>query len=154
MIGTIRKHSRWLWWYHRLASRLFPLSIGARRRQRATAVAAADAGDLGSIAGRKVTPDAYLSVKAEVYIEHWLNTHRWPDRDPNYSEADLERDIYLRLMLIQKAEDLGIHIGNDAVATMANEILSSPASLQAFGINGQSRAAGGFCESRFCSRRT
>ena len=35
----------------------------------------------------------------------------------------MEREIYLRLMLIQKANDLGIHVGDDAVATMANEML-------------------------------
>jgi hypothetical protein len=96
------------------------------------------AGGLGSIAGRKITPDAYARAKAEVYIEHWLNTHRWPERDPNYSAADLKRDIYVRLMLIQKAEDLGIHVGNDAVIATANQILSSPNLAQAFGISGQS----------------
>ncbi|HXR48459.1 MAG TPA: peptidylprolyl isomerase [Candidatus Limnocylindrales bacterium] len=143
MIGTIRKHSKWLWWFIAGLTIISFIYWGSAPATRNSG-GGRGSGDLGSIAGRKVTPDAYLSVKAEVYIEHWLNTHRWPDRDPNYSEADLERDIYLRLMLIQKAEDLGIHIGNDAVATMANNILSSPALLQAFGINGQAVPLEGF----------
>lgn len=143
MIGTIRKHSKWLWWFIAGLTIISFIYWGAAPATRNSG-GGRGASDLGSIAGRKVTPGAYLGAKAEVGIEHWLNTHRWPERDPNYTEADLERDIYLRLMLIQKAEDLGIHIGNDAVATMANEILSSPALLQAFGINGQAVPLEGF----------
>lgn len=143
MIGTIRKHSKWLWWFIAGLTIISFIYWGSAPATRNSG-GGRGSGNLGSIAGRKVTPDAYLSVKAEVYIEHWLNTRRWPDRDPNYSEADLERDIYLRLMLIQKADDLGIHIGNDAVATVANNILSSPAMLQAFGSNGQAVPLEGF----------
>ncbi|HKW30607.1 MAG TPA: SurA N-terminal domain-containing protein [Verrucomicrobiae bacterium] len=142
MIGTIRKHSKWLWWFIAGLTIISFIYWGAAPATRNSA--GGRSGDLGSIGGQKVTPDAYLGVKAEVYIEHWLNTHRWPDRDPNYSAADLQRDIYIRLMLIQKAEDLGIHIGNDAVIATANQILSSPNLIQAFGINGQSVPMAGF----------
>jgi hypothetical protein len=139
MIGTIRKHSKWLWWFIAGLTIISFIWWGAAPATR-NGGGGRGSSDKGSIAGRKVTPDVYLSVKAEAYIEHWLNTrpHRWPDRDPDYSEADLERDIYIRLLLIQKAEDLGIHIGNDAVATMAKAILSSPALVQEFGNNVES----------------
>jgi peptidyl-prolyl cis-trans isomerase D len=137
MIGTIRKHSKWLWWFIAALTIISFIWWGAAPATH-NAGGGRGSGDLGSIAGRKVTPDAYLGVKGEIYIEHWLNTHRWPDRDPGYSKADLERDIYIRLMLIQKAEDLGIHIGNDAVVTAAKVILSSPTLVQAFGNNVES----------------
>ena len=35
----------------------------------------------------------------------------------------MAREIYIRLMLLQKASDLGIHVGDDAVATTASEML-------------------------------
>ena len=57
-------------------------------------------------------------------------------------------------MLIQKADDLGIYVGDDAVATAANEILSIRRNWFA-SLGGQrpTRAAGQFCESRFCNRK-
>jgi len=100
--------------------------------------------DLGSIAGRKVTLDAYLSAEHEVYIFYWFRYHQWPDRDPNVSAIDLRREIYMRLMLIQKGQDLGIHIGSETAATAAKEILSSPGLVQALGVNGQSVPLDGF----------
>jgi len=137
MIGTIRKHSKWLWAVIIVATVISFLYWGAAPVTRNNN-GGRGSSDLGSIAGQKVTPAAYSSVRAEVYIEYWLNTHRWPDRDPNYSQADLQRDIYIRLMLIQRAEDLGIHISSDAVATAAKAILSSPKLVEAFGDNVES----------------
>jgi len=102
------------------------------------------AGDLGSIAGRKITMDAYLGAEHEVYIYYWFRYHQWPDRDPNFSAADLRREIYLRLMLIQKGQDLGIQVGDEAVASAAKEILSLPGLVQALGVNGQTVPLDGF----------
>jgi hypothetical protein len=96
------------------------------------------AGDLGSISGQKVTPAAYIGVQHEVYIFHLLNYGAWPDKDPNFSREDLERQIYIRLMLIQKADDLGIQAGDDAVATAANGILHSPELIRTLRLNGES----------------
>jgi hypothetical protein len=141
MIGTIRKHSGWLWGIIIVATVVSFLFWGAAP---ATRNSGGGAGNLGSIAGRKVTPDAFFGAEHEVYIYHWLRFQQWPDRDPNYSEADLRRDVYVRLMLIQRGQDLGIHIGDDVVASTANEILSSPSLAQALGINGQSVPLDGF----------
>ena len=100
--------------------------------------------NLGSIGDRKITLDQYLVAQHEVYIFDWLRFHQWPDRDPNISAADLRRDIYMRLMLIQRGQDLGIQIGDEVVATAANEILSQPGLVQALGVNGQSVPLDGF----------
>ena len=39
-------------------------------------------------------------------------------------------------MLIQKANDLGIYVGDDAAVTAANEILRSPELARALGVSG------------------
>lgn len=93
-------------------------------------------GDLGSINGKKITPDAYAGVKKEIYLFHLFNYGTWPDKDPNFSKADLDKQIYVRLMLIQKANDLGIHVGDDAAVTAANGILHSQELIRALGVNG------------------
>ncbi|MGB7769328.1 MAG: SurA N-terminal domain-containing protein [Verrucomicrobiia bacterium] len=136
MIGTIRKHSTWLWGIIIVATIITFVFWGTNPG--GSNAGGGAVGNLGSIAGRKVTPDAYFGVERETYINHWLRYHQWPERDPNYSAADLRRDIYLRLMFIQKGEELGIHIGDDVVATVAKDILSSPDLARAFGYDGRS----------------
>jgi hypothetical protein len=100
--------------------------------------------DLGQIAGRKITPEAYGVAENEVSLFHWFRYHQWADRDPNYSAADFQRDTYLRLLLIQSGQDLGIYIGDDAVVTAANEILSTPGLARALGVDGQTVPLDGF----------
>jgi hypothetical protein len=88
-------------------------------------------GDYGSIYGHKIMPNAFRDAEAEVYLNYYLRTGAWPGKSPNISQKDLDEQIYMRLMLVQKAEDLDIHITDAAAATVASEILRS------FGRNGQ-----------------
>jgi len=132
MIGTIRKHSKWLWAIIivvTIITFVFWMNPGGRNGDGGTMR------DLGSIDGQKVTLDNYLGARNEVFIFHWFRYNQWPDRDPNFSQTDLQRELYVRLMLIQQGEKLGIHVGDDAVATAAKEILSSPGLTRAFGLD-------------------
>ena len=90
-----------------------------------------DNGDLGSIYGRKITPEAFRDAEAEVYLDYFLKTGGWPSKNPNISKRDLDEQIYIRLMLVQRAEDLGISISDATTATAAIEMLHS------LGRNGQ-----------------
>jgi hypothetical protein len=144
MIGTIRKHSKWLWWFIAGLTIISFIYWGAAPATRNSGGARGGASDLGSIAGRKVTPEAYYGAQNEVDLYHWLRFRQWPDRDPNYSAADRQRDTYVRLLLIQKGQDLGIYVGEDAVVTAANEILSNPGLAQALGVDGQTVPMDGF----------
>jgi SurA N-terminal domain len=136
MIGTIRKHSKWLWGIIATLTIISFLWWGAAPASRNSG--GGRAGDLGSIAGRKVTPDEYAQAERDVYIYHWLSTRQWPDRDPNVTPQDLRREVYFRLMLLQEGRNLGIYVSDDAVATAAKVILSAPVLVQALGVNGQS----------------
>jgi parvulin-like peptidyl-prolyl isomerase len=135
MIGTIRKHSKWLWGIIATLTIISFLWWGAAPASRNSG---GRAGDLGSIAGRKVSADEYAEAEREVYIYHWFRYHQWPDRNPNFTTADLRREIYVRLLLLQAGRDLGIHIGDEVVAMAAKEILSAPGLAQALGLNSQS----------------
>ncbi|HVU27596.1 MAG TPA: peptidylprolyl isomerase [Verrucomicrobiae bacterium] len=129
MIGTIRKHSKWLWVVIATVTIISFLGWSAYVRTNNGGPAASN--DLGSIYGKKVSPQAFDEMRNEVYLFYLFNTGEWPDKNPNISKSDLERQIYIRLMLAQKAETLGIHVSDDAVVNAATAILHS------FGRNGQ-----------------
>jgi hypothetical protein len=132
MIGTIRKHSKWLWWIIAGLTIISFIYWGAgtsRMRGDGREVAR---GDYGSIYGHKITEQAFFEARNEFFLFYWFRSGgEWPDHNPNFTDAVLQREIYVRLMLMQKAHDLGIHISDDAVVTAANEFLRS------IGRNGQ-----------------
>jgi len=125
MIGTIRKHSKWLWLVIIIATVISFIYWGA-----GTSRMSSDRGmvrqNFGSIYGHKVTEQAYYEARNDFYLFYWFNYGlEWPDRNPNFTDATLQREIYIRLMLLQKAADLGIHVDDDEVVTVANGLLRS-----------------------------
>ena len=132
MIGTIRKHSGWLWFIIIAATVISfiywgagPSRMGGDGGGRVARV------DFGSIYGHKVTQQAFIDARNDFDLFYWFRTGEWPGKNPNFSEAELDYEIYKRLMLAQKANDLGIYVGDDEVVTVANEM------LRAIGRNGQ-----------------
>ena len=132
MIGTIRKHSKWLWLIIIVATVISFVFWGAGP-SRLTRGGGGEyvSGDLGSIYGHKITLDAYHNAQAGFWLSYWRSSGEWPDKNPNLSGTELEREVYLRLMLIQKANDLGIYASDEQVVAAANEMLRS------LGRNGQ-----------------
>ena len=121
MIGTIRKHSKLLWWS------IVPLTVisfiywcagPSVRNGRG-----GGPGDYGSLYGHKITLEEFRDAQAEVYLDNFFRTGVWLNENSNVSEKDLMEQIYLRLMLIQKAGDMGISVGDDAVVTAADSYL-------------------------------
>lgn len=132
MIGTIRKHSKWLWLIIITATVISFIYWGAGpSRMGGGSDGRVASGDFGSISGHKVTQQAFIDARNDFYLFYWFRSGEWPDKNPNFSEPELDREIYIRLMLAQKANDLGIYAGNDEVVTVANEM------LRALGRNGQ-----------------
>jgi hypothetical protein len=126
MIGTIRKHSKWLWLIIITATVISFIYWGAGpSRMSGGSGGRVASGDFGSIYGHKVTQQAFIDARNDFYLFYWFRAGEWPDKNPNFSESDLDREIYIRLMLAQKANDLGIYVGNDEVVTVANEMLRS-----------------------------
>src|SRR5208282_3114533 len=129
MIGTIRKHSKWLWWFIAGLTIISFIYWGAGPTARSGGGRVS--GDFGMIYGRKITQEDYVEGRNEYYIFYRIHYGEWPDKNPNLSRNDLEREIYVRLLLDQKAEDLGIYIADTNVVAAADEMLHS------FGRNGQ-----------------
>jgi hypothetical protein len=96
--------------------------------------------NFGTIYGKKVTPEDYAEAKREFYLYYFFNYGEWPDKNTRLSATDLDREIYVRMMLTQKAGDLGIYVGDDAAASAAARMLRS------LGRNGQTVPEGEFVE--------
>ena len=125
MIGTIRKHSKWLWLIIIVATIISFVFWGAGPSRLNNGGGGAATGDYGTIYGHKVTQQAFFDARNEFYLFYWFRSHEWPDANPNFTETELANEVYVRLMLLQKAADLGIHVSDDSVVTAANEMLSS-----------------------------
>ena len=124
MIGTIRKHSKLLWWTVGSLTVVSFLYWGAAP-SRTGGRGGRDSGNYGSIYGHKITPEAFRNAEDEVYLDSFFKTGTWPNKTPNVSERNLREQIYVRLMLIQKAEDLGVYVGDATAAAAAIEVLHS-----------------------------
>ena len=136
MIGTIRKHSKWLWWIIAGLTVISFLYWGAAPATRNIGIGGA--AGYGSLYGHKITAQEFEDARREFYLYYWLRNHEWPDRNPNIKNQELEQQIYLRLMLTKKAESLGIHVTEKTAADAASEMLQSPGLSKALGLSSQS----------------
>lgn len=120
MIGSIRKHSAWLWWLIAIATIVafvgWNINPGTRN-------GSGRSGGLGMLYGKPVTEDQVEAAKREFEIDFWLRNHEFPNQ--SVSRAEMDQAIYQRLMIKAKAQELGIHVGPEAQATAANNILAS-----------------------------
>jgi len=122
MIGTIRKHSSWLWW---LVAGLTIISFIYWGASPATRNGSGRSAGYGMIYGQKITADDYAAAQREFLLFYWQRNGAFPEKNPNFTRTDLERETYVRLMLAAKARELGIHVSDDAQVAAADEFLRS-----------------------------
>jgi peptidyl-prolyl cis-trans isomerase D len=135
MIGTIRKHSQWMWWIIIVAIIITFVYWGSAIN--GGGGSRGGRGNFGVINGETVSQSSFFDAQREVMLSHFFGTGEWPDggrKNPNF---DLEREIYFRLLLIQKQNELGIVVGDEAVAKTAAERMralnrGNPVPLEAF----------------------
>ena len=119
MIGTIRKHSTLLWWTVGSLTVISFIWWGASVPTRGGGVSV---GNYGSIYGKKVTMQEYADAQHEFYLFYWFHNREWPTK---MQSSEMEREIYIRLMLSRKAEQLGIDASDEAAATVGLDMLRS-----------------------------
>ena len=136
MIGTIRKHSKWMWWVIIVAIIITFVYWGSAINGGGGG-SRGGRGNFGVINGETISQGSFFDAQREVMLSHFFATGEWPDggrKNPNF---DLEREIYFRLLLIQKQNELGIVVGDEAVAKTAAERMralnrGNPVPLDAF----------------------
>ena len=124
MIGTIRKHSKWLWAiiititiisfvvFFNPSSKLSSRDRGERE------------GYYGSIAGEPIKLEDLRMAQNEAAFRYFFNYGDWPDQNAKRMGFDLERDTYFRLLLYHKLKQFDIHVADETVAKVAALYLS------------------------------
>jgi hypothetical protein len=120
MIGTLRKHSKWLWGIiitATIVSFVFWGSQSSRSGDRELRI------NRGKIDGKPVTEKAYREAEREVSIYFFLNFQDWPDRNAKKVDFDLQSATYQQLLLIQRLKDYGIQVDSAAVGQAVGDLL-------------------------------
>jgi len=118
MIGTIRKHSGWLWAVIITVTIITFVFWGSQTGRNGGRSGGAN---FGSIDGLRINQQDYVEAAREVWL-HYLVQYG-PSVDLKKLGVDEERETYYRLFLIQKTKQLGIGVDSHAVAETASEIL-------------------------------
>ena len=122
MIGTIRKHSAWLWWIVAgltiISFVIFMFQGGIRGG------GSGRNGAYGVLYGQPVTAEEVAAAENEFRLFYWMRTHEFPEKK-HLSRSEMDQGIYQRLLLAAKAKQLGIHVSTEAQARVANSFLQS-----------------------------
>lgn len=125
MFGTIRKHSKWMWIIIVAATIVsFVIFFGPGSRMGNDG---APKYNFGTIGAQKITREDYVAAQRSAYLDYFFNRGQWPDRDPAAKQGGFneERLTYERLLLMNKARELGIAVSPDTAAKVAADIIRS-----------------------------
>ena len=118
MIGTIRKHSKWLWAVIVVAVILsFVIWTDARPGR---TIFSGGGSEFGRLYGKSVTRDQYLRAMNAVEVDELMRGGR------GRSGADKERQTQEYLLLQSKVKELGIQVSDEAVGTYLRENFKDP----------------------------
>jgi hypothetical protein len=122
MIGTIRKHSGWLWAVIITATIISFIYWGAGQNRNGNG---GGRSNLGMVYGKKISRDMYMRAQKDFHLFFFFRTGTWPDNSTQITKEQMTTGIYERILFIEKAEQLGVHVSGDAVAKAASERLQA-----------------------------
>jgi hypothetical protein len=119
MFGTIRKHQTWLWAIIITVIIIsFVIFFSPYSKMNDSRRGPAN---YGSINGERVGEEDFINAWREVQLRYFFMNGRWPeDSDKN----DLQGETYKWLLLLQKENQMGIHVGSEMAAQTAKGMLS------------------------------
>lgn len=135
MIGTIRKHSKAMWWVIIVA---IIISFVWWNSQGPGGGGNGGMGNYGVMNGVTITPTLYSEAQREVKLYYFFSSGgSWPGRGRQLQGFDVERETFNRILITQKMKELGIHVDDDAVNKVAADRMRSlangkPVSLKEF----------------------
>jgi hypothetical protein len=121
MIGTIRKHSTWMWGIIITATVISFVYWGSYTGGGGGGYQGG--GNYGVILGQPIQRQEFVNTYREMEMRYRFSTGDWPGNDAMRSGFDPDRETYFRLLLLRKAAQLDIHASLDSVAKAANDML-------------------------------
>lgn len=120
MIGTMRKHSTWLWSIIIVvvifAFVIWGTNPGSGNSSRS--------GIYGSVYDEPVTETQFVDARAEVNLSYYLMYGDLPDANAERRGFDITREIYLLLLRIHLLKEHQIHAGAAAKAVTVNNLIN------------------------------
>jgi hypothetical protein len=133
MFGTIRKHQTWLWGIIITITVIcFVFFFSPANRGAGSSRGPVN---FGSINGERISEDDFINARKEIQLQYYLMSGgNWIDNETDAKKAgfDFEQRIYARLLLIQKQEQLGIHVSSEMAGQFATDMLRQFGSPEAF----------------------
>ncbi|HEX5218001.1 MAG TPA: SurA N-terminal domain-containing protein [Verrucomicrobiae bacterium] len=124
MFGTFRKHSQWLWWL--IIAGIIITFVFWGAQSSLNGGGGGPRGSLGSLNGETISPTKYEEARRETYLAYFFSSGgTWPGQGRAIPGFDVERETYFRLLMIQKQEQMGVHLSEEAIAKVASERLRS-----------------------------
>lgn len=80
-------------------------------------------GNYGTMNGQVITPRLFDEARRETLIYHFFASGSFPGGGRTIPNFDVDRETYNRLLVLQKANDLGIKISDDVAAKAASDRL-------------------------------
>ncbi|HUL51498.1 MAG TPA: SurA N-terminal domain-containing protein [Candidatus Nitrosotalea sp.] len=129
MFASIRRHQKWLWIVIMVlviisfVVYLDPSYSGRRgfRRQRGPSQ------EFGTVNGRPLSREEFLDAYQDVRLESKFSTGRWPEEDEAGRRMfNADNGIRQRLVLLEKARELGIRVNDEAVADWIANVFRDP----------------------------
>ncbi|HXB57976.1 MAG TPA: SurA N-terminal domain-containing protein [Candidatus Acidoferrales bacterium] len=136
MIVTIRKHAKWLLWVIAgltIFSFVYFMGVGPARNGGGGGRSVDTNLVSGRIYGQPVTLENYDRAQHDVDLYFLFNYGSWALHNPNLPQTRLQQEIYVRMMLLQKAQSVGVHVNDAQVEQAAATYLRSPALVRATG---------------------
>jgi hypothetical protein len=124
MFGTIRKHRTWLWVVIATAT-IVSFVVFFNPNNRGTGSSRGPA-NFGSINGERISEDDFYNARKEVDLQYFfMSGGNWirDEADAKKAGFDLEQRTYARLLLIQKEDQLGIHVSSEVAGQFATDML-------------------------------
>ncbi|MEY4201265.1 MAG: Peptidyl-prolyl cis-trans isomerase [Verrucomicrobiota bacterium] len=123
MIGTLRKHSQWLW---AIIIVVVIISFVVFFSPDARLGRGAGNADYGTLYGEPVKREDLLQAYADARLGYFLSTGQWPDRDERARMFgfNLDGEARQRLLLNHQLKEHGIDVGESAVAQEIKNIFT------------------------------
>jgi len=127
MIGTIRKHQKWLWGIIitvtiiTFVGFLSPSTKNSYRDDRPNI-------DYGSIKGEPITAEQFGNAQREETLFYFLRFREWPEREEVMRQRgfDMPQRTFARLMLIAKLKEMNIEVSDVAAGRFTKELFGVP----------------------------
>lgn len=118
MFGTIRKHQTWLWAIIITVIIIsFVIFFSPYSKMNDSRRGPAN---YGSINGQRISEQDFANAWHEVELRTFLMNGRWPD---DREKKNMEEEAFKWLLLVQKLNNQGIHVGDEAAAQTARGML-------------------------------